>query len=110
MSQYQDFVRSGHQSDLSAAHLLGAALVVHFVIYSQIVVGWLHVDIFIALVSPQIFAFSVLNYFLIYKLKYVLTFVVLILQAWLSLYYQMVSLVWVPKQGLFACWLVLFRA
>ena len=51
LSQCQDFVRSGGQPDLTAAHLLEAALVVYFVIYSQIAVGSLHVDIFIALVS-----------------------------------------------------------
>lgn len=56
LSQHQDFVRCSRQPDLSAARLLGAALVVYFVIYSQIAVGSLSVDISIALVSPQIFA------------------------------------------------------
>ena len=54
--QYQDFVRSGHQPDPSAAHQLGKALGVYFVVYSKIAVCSLHVDIFIVLASPQIFA------------------------------------------------------
>lgn len=46
---------------LSAVHHLGAALVVFFVIYSQIAAGSLHVNIFIAFVHFLNICLSLLN-------------------------------------------------